>query len=315
MTQTSFASDAGKSVAILLGTYNGAAYLAEQLDSFLAQTHTNWHIYVSDDGSSDATLAMLEEYRAKTGGRLTIYAGPRKGFAENFLSLVCRGEIQADYYAYSDQDDIWLADKLARAVAWHESVDGHKPALYGSTTLLVDAQNNEIGETFLFRKPFGFRNAIIQNIASGNTMVFNNATRRLLVEVGNNIHVVAHDWWTYILTSACGGAVHVDPKPSLRYRQHGNNLIGSNMGVMAKWARACGMLKGQLHVWGNSHVAALEKIKQHFTAENLSVYELYKNAREKSFFPRVLGINRSGIYRQTMLGNMGLIVAILLGKI
>ena len=90
-------------VAILLCTYNGARFLPEQLDSLEAQTHQNWVVYASDDGSTDATLEILQQYQAKwPSGKLTIRTGPQKGFCQNFLSLTCDPNIRADYYAFCD---------------------------------------------------------------------------------------------------------------------------------------------------------------------------------------------------------------------
>ena len=168
-------------VAILLCTYHGQHYLAEQLDSFAAQSHSNWEVWASDDGSKDDTHAILEAYQQKwPDGRLSIHFGPAEGFAANFLSLTCKASIDADYYAYSDQDDIWEPNKLARAVEWLNTLPENIPALYCSRTRLVDSNNNEIGVSPLFAKPPSFANALMQNIGGGNTMVFNNAARNLL---------------------------------------------------------------------------------------------------------------------------------------
>jgi glycosyltransferase involved in cell wall biosynthesis len=114
--------------------YNqGQHYLAEQLDSFSTQSYTNWELWASDDGSKDQTLEILEEYRQKwPTGRLSIYFGPAKGYAANFLQLTCNAGIKADFYAYSDQDDIWEKDKLERALRWLESIPENIPALYCS---------------------------------------------------------------------------------------------------------------------------------------------------------------------------------------
>ena len=100
-------------VAILLCTYNGAQFLAEQLDSLEAQVHQNWVVIASDDGSTDQTLEILRQYQAKWSPRkLTIRSGPQKGFCQNFLSLTADPEIRADYYAFCDQDDVWLPNKF-----------------------------------------------------------------------------------------------------------------------------------------------------------------------------------------------------------
>jgi len=180
-------STATARVAILLCTYHGQHYLPEQLDSFAAQTYENWAVWASDDGSEDDTHSILEDYQSRWDvGRLSIHFGPAEGFAANFLSLTCNANIDADLYAYSDQDDVWEADKLARAVQWLESVPAEVPALYCSRTRLVDANNNEVGVSPLFAKAPSFANALMQNIGGGNTMVFNNAARNLLREAGEN---------------------------------------------------------------------------------------------------------------------------------
>lgn len=303
------------SVAILLSTYNGQKYLVEQLDSFLLQSFTNWYLYVSDDGSTDNTLDLLESYCEKLQGRLMIFSGPRKGFGENFLSLINRPEIEADYFAYSDQDDVWKQDKLARAIAWHQSQPVDKPALYGSTTTLVDQDMNVIGASVLFKKPFCFANALIQNVAPGNTMVCNRVTRDLLREIGLNSGVIAHDWLTYMVTSGCGGNVFIDPLSAILYRQHGGNLIGSNSGISAKWVRIKKMLEGELREWGNNNVRALQRIRKHLSGKSETIFNHYQSARNMTLFPRLAGIKRSGIYRQTMLGNIGLALAVLLRKV
>ncbi len=112
-------------VAILLCTYQGGEFLPQQLDSFLMQTHSNWKVWASDDGSTDDTLAILNNYQRAWGEeKLTILHGPRTGSTDNFMSLVYNPDIQADYYAFSDQDDIWEADKLQRAMTMLERNSG-----------------------------------------------------------------------------------------------------------------------------------------------------------------------------------------------
>jgi glycosyltransferase involved in cell wall biosynthesis len=98
-----------RSVAILLATYNGGKYLASQLESLELQVHQNWFVIASDDGSSDNTLKILEEYQDRwPEGKLTIRIGPQQGYCMNFLSMTCDNSISADFYAFCDQDDVWL---------------------------------------------------------------------------------------------------------------------------------------------------------------------------------------------------------------
>lgn len=303
-------------VAIFLCTYQGQNYLAEQLESFAAQTHLNWEVWVSDDGSKDSTLTILDTYRRAWGHeRLSIHAGPARGFAANFLHATCIANLDADYYAYSDQDDIWEADKLERAVVWLKNVPKNVPALYCSRTRLIDANNTDIGFSPLFSKPPSFANALIQNIGGGNTMVFNSAARALLREAGEDIPVVTHDWWLYLVVSGCGGQVFYDTYPSLRYRQHNDNLIGINSDWAARLTRIRRRFRGHSRLWNNAHIEALNRIQDRLTPENITILSCFANSRDLNPMARIIGLWRSGIYRQTLLGNLGLIAEAIFGKI
>jgi len=305
----------GPKVAILLGTYRGQQYLAEQLNSFATQTHSNWEVWASDDGSTDDTLAILERFKAEwPGGRLSIHAGPAKGFVSNFLALTCNTSIKADYYAYSDQDDIWECDKLERALQWIESVPAHIPALYCARTRLVDSHNREVGLSPLFGNP-RFANALVQSIAGGNTMVFNNAARELLQQAGAQLPVVFHDWWAYLAVTGCGGKVFYDLVPTLRYRQHEANVVGVNASWGARFQRLRKLWQGQHRQWNADNIAALRKLENQLTPENREILNHFASAREKSLIPRLVHLGRSGVSRQTRLGNIGLIAAAIFNKL
>lgn len=303
-------------VAILLCTYHGQHYLAEQLDSFQAQSHSNWEVWASDDGSKDETHSILEAYQQKwPAGRLSIHLGPSEGFVANFLSLACRANIKADYYAYSDQDDVWESYKLERAVHWLQTVPENIPALYCSRTRLVDAENNEIGLSPLFSKTPSFANALIQNIGGGNTMVFNKSARTLLQEAGGDIDVVAHDWWAYMLVTGCGGQIFYDVNPTVRYRQHKNNLVGANTSWGARIMRAKKLLKGRFRHWNDINIGALQKMCGNLTPDAISILNAFDQARKSPLILRLIRLYRSGVYRQTLQGNLGLTVAALLRKL
>jgi glycosyltransferase involved in cell wall biosynthesis len=303
-------------VAILLATYQGQKYLAEQLASFAAQTHHNWEVWASDDGSQDDTHTILEQYEKHWPfGRLSIHNGPAEGFAANFLSLTCKANIAADYYAYADQDDVWEDDKLERAVQCLQAVPAHIPALYCGRTLLVDQHNREIGFSCLHHKAPTFQNALVQTIAGANTIVFNNAARALLQEAGERIPVVSHDWWAYMLVSGCGGRVFYDAKATLRYRQHENNLVGMNASWPARFKRIRMLWQGRFKQWNDSNIVALESMAHRLTPESRSVLEQFAAARKMGLLPRLIHLKRSGIYRQRLLGNLGLIAAAVFRKL
>ncbi len=144
--------------------------------------------------------------------------------------------IDADYFAFSDQDDVWYKDKLARALTWLATVPADVPAFYCGRTELISNDGRSYGYSPLFSRPIAFRNALIQSLGGGNTMVFNKAAKRLLETTGR-LEVVLHDWWMYQLVSAVDGAICYEPQPVLKYRQHPDNLIGSNRGWRAPRSR------------------------------------------------------------------------------
>ena len=304
-------------VAILLCTYNGEQYIRQQLDSILHQQHTHIELWVSDDGSTDKTLAIINEYVALMQPRqLRIKIGPCKGsFSDNFLSLTVNPEIDAEYYAYADQDDIWDPNKLTRAVAHLQRLPSDVPAMYCSRTLLVDASNREIGISPLFTKYPCFANALVQNIGGGNTMVMNKAARTLLLIAGNELNIVSHDWWAYIVVTACGGNVFYDSKPTLRYRQHHANVVGMNSTWRARLRRIRLLFKGKFRLWNDAHICALSRFNHLLTPCSQRTLERFAKARNCSLFPRLWGLARSGVYRQTLLGNLGLMAASIFKKL
>lgn len=303
------------SVAILLATYEGQAYLAEQLDSFIAQDHPSWRVWASDDGSTDETISILQAYQQQDSERFRVLQGPQKGMTANFLSLACNEEITADYYAFSDQDDIWLPDKLSRALAWLELQPADQPALYCSRTQLVDKNNHEKGLSPLFSRQPAFANALVQNIGGGNTMVFNHTARKLLQGAGTGVTAAAHDWWLYLMVSGCNGKVYYDHQSTLRYRQHGKNLIGSNSGWAARMIRIRKLFQGTFKNWNDGNITALHAVKEQLSPTSRLILERFSEARQKRLPSRLLSLYRCGIYRQTTLGNLGLLVAAITNKL
>ncbi len=302
-------------VAILMGTKDGAPFLGEQLQSFADQSHPNWFLVVSDDRSRDATREMIQRFAATRPQRVILRDGPQRGVTANFLSLAADPTIAADFFAFSDQDDVWRADKLARALAHLAAAPQGAPALYCGRTELMTEDGRVYGLSPLFRRAPSFRNALVQSLGGGNTMVFNRVAKSLLETVGEQ-NVVLHDWWLYQLVSAAGGAVFYDPQPMLNYRQHAANLIGSNQGRQARLLRIRAMLGGRFRSWNETNLAALRRLpEQLITPENRRTLDLFAAARNAGLAKRLACLRRSGVYRQTMLGNLGLIAAAVLNRI
>jgi len=307
---------AGPKIAILLCTYNGQAFLEQQLQSIQRQTWLNWQVVISDDGSSDDTLAIVRRYQQAWGlDRLSVYSGPGRGFAHNFMSITFRAEIEADFYAWCDQDDIWREDKLQAAGAWLQDMAADIPALYLGRTELVSETAALLGYSPLFRRAPSFANALVQNIGGGNTMVFNRAACQLLRRVGPPQAIVSHDWWAYLLVTGVGGHVRYDTTPYVLYRQHGRNLVGANSSWAARWVRLRMLFQGRFKNWNSINIAGLEVCEPQLTEDNRRRLATFKRLRHQPFLRRFITLLRSGVYRQTVLGNLGLVVAVVFKRL
>jgi len=307
---------AGPLVAILMGTHNGARFLPEQLDSLATQAHQNWVLIASDDGSTDDTLQILKAYQAKwPAGQLIIKEGPKQGFCVNFLSLACDPNIKADYYAFCDQDDVWLATKLAVAIQnIFENQEENIPYLYCGRTSYVNVNLKKLGCSRLFAFPRTFRNALIQSIAGGNTMVFNQSAKTLLERAGIVQHP-SHDWWVYQLISGAGGDVFYDPTPQILYRQHEDALVGGNNSIIARMDRFSLVFKGEFRRWSDQNIAILCAVKPLLTHGSIETLELFKKMRGAKLKDRFRLMEVAGLYRQTWRGTISLLLAALLKKI
>lgn len=243
-------------VTILMCTFQGQQYIAQQLNSFSRQKYAEFNLWVSDDGSTDGTLEIIKEYRTPDGRPARIVQGPKRGFAANFLSLICDGTLSPGWIALSDQDDVWFPDKLSRAMALLEPLNPDRPAMACGRTLLTDGDLNPLGPSRKHRH-FTFRNALVQNVVAGNTIVLNPAAHRLIRAAGV-VDVPYHDWWCYLLVTGAGGQVIYDPDPCMEYRQHGQNVLGENRSIQAVVRRAQSFQSRKWRGWFTANMAALQ---------------------------------------------------------
>jgi glycosyltransferase involved in cell wall biosynthesis len=301
-------------VTILLCTFNGCRYLVEQLESIERQSHRNWRLVISDDGSSDATLGIVREFAARAATRIEVRNGPRHGAAANFMSLVADGQLSGDYFAFCDQDDIWHPDKISRAVAHLENIPATTPAIYGARTRLIDAGGKVLGYSRLFRKPPSFRNALVQNILGGNTMLLNRAARSL-IERSRFREPAFHDWWAYLLVSGAGGHVIYDPEPCLDYRQHGANVVSgmTTWGERARHSRW--VYGGGFAAMTASNVAALRADAHLLTEANRRTLAVFEDIHAPKLAARLAALVTARPYRQHALSNLALAAAVVLRRV
>jgi glycosyltransferase involved in cell wall biosynthesis len=307
-------SDSPK-VVILLATLNGDQHLSEQLQSFRDQYHTNWELLVSDDGSVDRTLELVQAFAEHIPQRVTLVQGPGKGFWRNFLSLVRNNDIEGEFFAYSDQDDVWLPAKLQKAVAWLATVQDAVPALYFTRTELMGENGNPLGFSAQFGRRPSFQNALVQNMGGGNTMVFNRAAKSVLAAAPPDLELIAHDWWTYQMVTGVGGAVRYDSWPSVKYRQHEYNLIGSNVGLLQRSLRLRAFAQGRVVAWNDTNIAALNRMRHLLTPSSVATLDCFAQARKTPLPKRLYLLWKAGAYRQSVLDNIGIFIGSLLGRV
>ncbi len=304
-------------VAIILGFYNGNEYIKEQIYSILNQSYQNFDLFIYDDNSSQnfslKTLNLDKQNIKK------IKVKKRRinlGYAKNFLFALKSIGNNYDYYAFSDQDDIWHKDKLKEGIKCLEKFNNMKSALYGGRTELIGKNKRIIlGYSTLFKKKPSFRNALIQNIFGGNTMIFNKSAQKAIIESNISENIISHDWWCYQIISGIGGEIIYDNRIFTKYRQHQKNLIGSNVSLRDKWARYMKVINNKFKDQNDKNLDALLYNKHLLTHINQESLRNFIKARESFFIKNIIYLFKSGVYRQTLLGNIALYIGVILKKI
>ncbi len=291
-------------VAILLSTFNGETYLREQLGSLLTQTHENWVLYWRDDGSRDATVAVMRDFAAIAGqGRCVRIVQPEahQGVTGSFLALLAAvvstlGE--RDAVAFADQDDVWLPHKVERGLAALHREAPSRPALYCARQRLVDAVLAPLGTSLPSGTSNGFPASLTQNIATGCTVMLNCAAARL-VAASRPAPATLHDWWCYLMVSAAGGAVLQDNEPVVLYRQHAANVVGS---PSSPWRRGVAAIRRGPSVFMavlRQHVAALLAQPDLLTESARADLVAIDGALRGGWWRRLAALGRHGLTRQT----------------
>ena len=310
------------SVVILLAVHNGAEFLRAQLKSFSTQTYRDWRVFAGDDGSTDDSRQILTDFAKQSliqGNHVDIVEGPCAGTSSvHFLSLLEHAP-DAPWLAFSDQDDVWLPEKLERAVAALRPLDPARPALYCSRTWVTDADLANPVLSRNYTRPPGFRNALLQNIAAGNTIVLNRAAvdlaRRAAPPAMRPPGVQGHDWWLYQLITGVGGEIIQDSTPTLYYRQHGRNLVGANHGFAAAIKRTMAVVNGVYLRWNAANIAALEPVSNLLTPENRALLRGFADLGKSPLLTRIRRFRELGLYRQTRFTQAAVWVALLLRRL
>jgi glycosyltransferase involved in cell wall biosynthesis len=305
---------------VMIASYRGQRYIAEQVQSILKQKNVDVRLLISDDEQACQCAEFLQAkiIIASQIEQISVIEGPARGVNANFAHLIAAVDAnQTNLYAFSDQDDVWLLDKLSTAEKkLNSSFETQAPQLYASRTMVCDEDLNPLFLSKGKPRPASFRNALLESIAGGNTMVFDYKTLKLLKKVNVPVH---HDWLTYMVVTACGGNVLFDYEPYVLYRQHGANVIGANNGIVQKFYRLKKLLSNEFRSWAENNIKALRPIVDDMTAESRSIYEgfvrLHNMRGWHHCFARLSLFRKLGLYRQRRLEHYGFMFAAFLGKI
>jgi glycosyltransferase involved in cell wall biosynthesis len=268
-----------ETVAVLLSVYNGGEFLRAQIDSILAQEGIAVLLFVRDDGSTDDTPAVLAEYAARDT-RFRHVVGQNVGIRDSFLSMIDICPFEADYYAFSDADDVWLPRKLAEAVRTLQAEKHDGPLLYSSQLRFVDERLRDIGYGAPLVRPLGFENAMVECRVSGATAVFNHAAREALLRYDYSAAVM-HDAWIYLVVTALGKAIF-DPRSFILYRQHGGNAVGGRPSAKISWQRRLDRLRGHGSSYWTQARSFLEQAAADLAPEKRVALERFVHHRDSA---------------------------------
>ncbi len=300
-----------KTVIVLMSTYNGEEYIREQLDSILNQKGVKIKVLVRDDGSTDSTKEILNEY--KEVGKIKWYTGKNLKPAKSFLDLMKKAE-KGDYYAFADQDDYWEPEKIKTAVKkLEQNASANTPQVYFSNKKIanenLDIMRDESGKKYIL----SFDSCMVRNIATGCTMVFN----RRMLEIVNSYspdYVSMHDAWMLRICLAVGGNAILDEQAHMLYRQHENQSIGAEGGVMKTIRRRVKSFFNCEHSREKTAQELLRGYEKQIKPENLITIKELANYR-RSFSARRKIIFSKKYKTESSEKNFVFKMAILMGKV
>lgn len=291
------------SVEILLATFNGEAHLAEQLDSLLRQDYHDWRVLIRDDGSTDGTVTLLQRYVANYPKRFfwAENSSKRLGLVGNFSALMqCA---TAPYVMFCDQDDIWWPDKISVSLAHLQMLENHQPEgpalVYTDLAVCDDNAVRRADSYWVFQHidpelalhPAG---ALIQDNATGNTFIFNQALNRLAAPVP--AQAPGHDWWVALVALYAGRIDYLN-RSTLDYRQHARNASGQKGLALAELFKK---LPGYCVTMRVGYLQAgwlVQRLHRHLSPANARLLQSHAALPSASLLTRLRALFRWGYWR------------------
>ena len=303
-------------IQILMAVYNGEKYLRAQLNSLIEQTFTDWQLLISDDNSSDGSLAVINEFCERDPRITLVLENEHYGCAKaHFMALLRLAD--APYVMTCDQDDVWDADKVEytfNAMKSRESA-GLKPLLVCTDLRVVDEDLNLIAPSFLAyskmdasKRDFGY--FLASCLVTGCTMMVNEPLLKLLQTPVRDDAIVMHDWWASLVAAAFGEVVHLD-QATISYRQHSDNSVGAEKFSVASALKAIDE-KAQTE---SSAIDQAREFKRVFsdsmTSQQSAQVDAFLKIRDARPVKRVVLLTRARVWRKGVMRNAGTLLAFL----
>ncbi len=305
-------------VEILLATYNSSRYLREQLDSLLAQDEGEILITIRDGGSSDGTPEIIREYSNRAGGRIRFLGSSRSDALGNFAALL--REAREELMMFCDHDDVWMPDKVSRTLALYRRTASEcppgTPIMVFTDSVVTDAELKPLADSMMASQKLDprrmtFPKLLVQNVPSGNTMLFNRALREKALPLPEK--AVMHDHWLTLVAERFGRMAYLD-EPTLLYRQHGNNVYGATAYGMRSFLKrlAGGRAKIRARFQQNldQGTAFLERYRAELDPETAELLEQASRFRGMGFWARRRFLLKYGVLKTGFWRNAGMFALI-----
>lgn len=284
-------------VNILMSTYNGQQFLPDQIRSIQEQTYTDWTLYIRDDGSSDQTREIIQDF-VKQDSRIHFIeteAGENIGVIKSFYRLI-NHEV-ADYYFFSDQDDVWLPDKLEVSLQKARTYPMDKPLMVYMDLKVVDQQLEVMTESMIRSQSHHANIELVQelteNTVTGGVAMINHRLAQMWRVTEN---ILMHDWYLALLASAFGTLVYID-QPGELYRQHSDNVLGARTlsKRFKKWIRPHILFKVYWDLIKNSQKQASHLLEMPLSKSNRELIEAFVSIMDKPMLERYRTLRKYGL--------------------
>ncbi|MGT2907653.1 glycosyltransferase family 2 protein [Streptococcus dentiloxodontae] len=276
-------------VNILMSTYNGEAYLAEQIESIQSQTFSDWTLYIRDDGSKDRTTQIIKEF-SETDSRIRFINADdptNLGVIKNFFTLLKHS--RADYYFFCDQDDVWLPEKLEWTLAEAKHYPKNKPLLV-YTDLTIVNQDLQVMHDSMIRTQSDHANTklvqeLTENTVTGGVAMINHALAKLWTQTDQ---LIMHDWYLALIAAAKGHLVYLD-RPTELYRQHDNNVLGARTWSkrLKNWLRPHKLVEKYWWLIDSSQKQASLLLDLELSRADRDLVEQFVTILDKGLFQRI----------------------------